>query len=77
MLTEHVATAPVPDNVQVPPGVKVTVPAGVLAVPAAVSVTVAVHEVAWATNTVDGVHATVVVVVRRLTVTDVLPLLVA
>ena len=77
MLTEHVADAPVPASVQVPPGVKVTVPVGVDVVPAAVSVTVAVHDVAWATNTVDGVHATVVVVVRRLTVTDALPVLVA
>ena len=76
VLTEHVDDAPVPDNVQVPPGVKVTVPVGVLVVPAAVSVTVAVHEVACPTNTVVGVHATVVVVVRKLTVTVVLPLLV-
>jgi hypothetical protein len=76
-LTEHVAEAPVPARVHVPPGVKVTVPVGVLVAPVAVSVTVAVHEVAWLMNTVDGVHATVVVVVRRLTVTDVLPLLVA
>ena len=75
-LTEQVADAPVPANVQVPPGVKVTVPVGVLVVPAAVSVTVAVHEEACPTNTVVGVHATVVVVVRKLTVTVVLPLLV-
>ena len=77
MLTEHVADAPVPASVQVPPGVKVTVPVGVDVVPAAVSVTVAVHDVAWLTNTVDGVHATVVVVVRKLTVTEALPVLVA
>ncbi len=77
MLTEHVADAPVPASVQVPPGVKVTVPVGVDVVPAAVSVTVAVHDVAWLTNTVDGVHATVVVVVRKLTVTDALPVLLA
>jgi len=76
-LTEHVAEAPVPANVQVPPGVNVTVPVGVLVVPAAVSVTVAVQEVTWLMNTVEGVHATVVVVVRRLTVTLALPLLVA
>jgi len=55
----------------------VTVPVGVDVVPAAVSVTVAVHDVAWLTNTVDGVHATVVVVVRKLTVTDALPVLLA
>ena len=77
MLTEHVADAPVPASVHVPPGVKVTVPVGVDVVPAAVSVTVAVHDVAWLTNTVDGVHATVVVVVRKLTVTVADPVLVA
>jgi len=76
-LTEHVADAPVPASVHVPPGVNVTVPVGVLVVPAAVSVTVAVHEDAWLITTVDGVHATVVVVVRLLTVTLALPVLVA
>jgi len=75
VLTEHVADAPVPANVQVPPGVKVTVPVGVMAVPVEVSVTVAVQLVAWPMNTVDGVHATVVVVVRTVTVTLVEPLL--
>ena len=44
-----------------------TVPAGVLAVPAAVSVTVAVHVEAWLMNT-GVVHETAVEVVRRLTV---------
>jgi hypothetical protein len=73
MLTEHVADAVVPASVQVPPGVNVTVPVGVEVVPAAVSVTVAVHEVACPITTVAGEHATVVVVVRRLTVTVVLP----
>ena len=53
VLTEHVAIAPVPDSVHVPPGVNVTVPLGVEAVPAAVSVTVAVHVVAWPITTVD------------------------
>jgi hypothetical protein len=77
VLTEHVADVPVPDNVQFPPGVKVTVPVGVLAVPTDVSVTVAVHDVAWLTTTVDGVHATAVEVARLLTVTEALPLLVA
>jgi len=43
MLTEHVAVAPVPARVHVPPGVKVTVPDGVMAVPTDVSVTVAVQ----------------------------------
>jgi len=77
MLTEHEADAPVPANVQVPPGVNVTVPVGVLVVPAAVSVTVAVHDVAWLIAMVVGLQATVVVVVRLLTVTVVLPELVA
>ena len=76
-LTEQVADAPVPASVQVPPGVKVTVPVGVEVVPVAVSVTVAVHEVAWLMKTVEGVHATVVVVVLLLTVTLALPVLVA
>ena len=44
-----------------------TVPAGVLAVPAAVSVTVAVHVDAWLMKT-GVVHETAVDVVRRLTV---------
>jgi hypothetical protein len=51
------------------------VPVGVEAVPTSVSVTVAVHVVDWPTTTADGLHATVVVVARLLTVTDVLPLL--
>jgi len=77
MLTEHVADDPVPANVQVPPGVKVTVPVGVIAVPVEVSVTVAVQLVAWPMKTVDGVQATVVVVVRTVTVTVAVPVLVA
>src|SRR3989442_15361352 len=44
-----------------------TVPAGVLAVPAAVSVTVAVHVEAWLMKT-GVVHETAVDVVSRLTV---------
>ena len=44
-----------------------TVPAGVLAVPAAVSVTVAVHVEAWLMNT-GVVQLTAVEVVLRLTV---------
>jgi hypothetical protein len=82
-VTEHVADAPVPANVHglvvkvpVPLEVKLTVPAGVLAVPAAVSVTVAVHVPACPTLNVVG-QAIVVVVVLRLTVTVVDPLLVA
>lgn len=75
MLTEQVADAPVPANVHVPLGVNVTVPDGVLVVPAATSVTVAVQLVACPITTADGLHATVVVVVLRLTVTFVVPLL--
>jgi len=70
MLTEHVAEAPVPANVQVPPGVKVTVPVGVVAPVVEVSVTVAVQFVAWLIVTVEGVHATVVVVGCVATPTD-------
>jgi hypothetical protein len=73
ILTEHVADDVVPAKVQVPPGVKVTVPVGVEAVPTAVSVTVAVQDVACPITTVAGEHATVVVVVLGLTVTVVLP----
>jgi len=56
-------------NVPVTPlTVNVTDPVGVLTVPAAVSVTVAVHVEPWLTNT--GLeHVTAVVVVLRLTVT--------
>jgi len=63
MLTEQVADAPVPASVHVPPGVNVTVPVGVVAPDADVSVTVAVHDVACPMKTVDGVHDTVVDVV--------------
>jgi hypothetical protein len=74
IVTEHVADDPEPDMVHVPPGVNVTVPVGVIAVPAAeLSATVAVHVVAWLITTVDGVQLTVVVVDRLFTVTVVLP----
>ena len=52
------------------------VPVGVIVVPVEVSVTVAVHTVANPTTTVEGVHETLVVVVRKVTVTDVVPELV-
>ena len=59
----HVVNVPV-----TPLTVNVTEPVGVLTVPAAVSVTVAVHVEPWLTNT--GLeHVTAVVVVLRLTVT--------
>ena len=56
-------------SVQVPPGVKVTIPVGVLAVPGEVSVTLAVHDVDWPTTTVEGAQATEVLVARLLTLT--------
>ena len=60
-------------KVPVPLLVKATVPVGALWVPAEVSVTVAVHEVAWFTTTVEGVQLTAVVVVRAVTVTVAVP----
>jgi hypothetical protein len=63
-------------KVPVPLEVNETVPDGVLAVPAAVSVTVAVQVPAWPTLNVVG-QARVVVVVLKLTVTLVDPVLVA
>jgi hypothetical protein len=57
--------------------VNVTVPEGVMAVPVEVSVTVAVHEVATFVLTDAGLQTTLVVVVRTVTVTVVLPVLVA
>jgi hypothetical protein len=68
MVTEQLDDAPVPASVHVPPGVKVTVPTGVVG-PVAMSVTVAVHVVACPMKTVDGLHATVVVVACAATVT--------
>jgi len=58
-----------PESAHVPPGVKVTRPVGVVAVPGEVSVTLAVHDVDWPTTTVEGTHATAVLVARLLTVT--------
>jgi Na+/H+ antiporter NhaA len=49
--------------------VKVTVPVGVVTVPAEVSVTVAVHVVVWAVVIEFGEHVTLVDVVLGLTVT--------
>ena len=65
-----------PVNVPVRLEVNATVPVGVLAVPMAVSVTVAVHVPATPTLNVDG-HTSVVVVVLGLTVTLAEPVLVA
>jgi hypothetical protein len=63
--------------VPVPLLVIVTVPDGVIAVPASVSVTVAVQFVAALTMTEGGAQTIVVVVVLLATVTVVLPELVA
>jgi hypothetical protein len=56
-----------------PPGVNVTVPAGVIAVPELVSTTPASQNMPWPTMSVDETHVIVVDVVLRLTVTVVLP----
>jgi hypothetical protein len=78
----HVADAVVPAKVQVvnvpvtPVSVSATVPVGVRNVPAAEeSVTVTLHVEAWLTRT-GVVQLTVVVVVRGLTTTLVVPALV-
>ena len=55
-------------NVPVELEAKLTVPVGVIMVPADVSVTVAVQLVPWFTTTEDGVQATLVEVVRGATV---------
>jgi len=75
IVPEQLDDVPVPAIVHVPLGVKLTVPVGVLGVPAALSVTVAVHDVDCPSLTVDGVQFTVVVVVLKLTVTMALPVL--
>lgn len=46
MVTEQVADAPVPANVQVPPGLKVTVPVGEIVAARSMCTTVAVQLVA-------------------------------
>lgn len=66
----------VPVNMPAPLLVKDTEPVGVDVGAGDVSVTVAVHDAVWPTTTVDGVHETVVVVVRsEVKVTLVFPLL--
>lgn len=54
-----------------------TVPPGVDGLPEAVSATVAVHVDALPTTTLDGAHARVVLLDRRVAVTGALPELVA
>jgi len=68
-VTEQVAILVVPVNVQgdvtklpVPELVQATVPVGVVAPVVEVSLTVAVHVVAWLMKTDDGVHDSVVLV---------------
>jgi hypothetical protein len=68
---------PPPLKVPTPLLVKATVPVGVLAVPASVSLTVAVQVVVLLTGRLVGVQLTLVVVVRGVAVTLVMPELVA
>ena len=75
ILIVHIAEVPVPARAQDPP-LTVNVPVGVLLVPVSVSATVTVHVKAVPTVPDVG-QETVVFVVRRLTVTLVLPVLVA
>jgi len=85
-VTEHVAVAVAPDNVQLAAGVNVlvatllvneTVPVGLMNVPGELSVTVAVQLVPWLIATVLGEQATVKVTVLLFTVTVAVPRLVA
>jgi len=62
-------------SVQVPPGVKVTVPVGVVTFPGEMSVTLALHDVDWPTATEEGTQATAVLVLRLLAVRVAFPLL--
>jgi hypothetical protein len=63
------------EKVPLPSEETLTVPVGTPAVPAPVSATVTAHVVAPATETVDGVHTTVVAVGREATVMAVVELL--
>jgi len=85
-VTEHVAVAVAPDNVQLAAGVNVlvatllvneTVPVGLMNVPGELSVTVAVQLVPWLIATVLCEQATVKVTVLLFTVTVAVPRLVA
>jgi len=59
MLTEQLAELVVGLlKAQLPLGVKVTVPVGAFAPDAAVSVTVALQDVAWLTTTLEGLQLT-------------------
>lgn len=81
-MTEHDAVPVVPaasvqlvagENEPAPFEEKPTVPVGVLTVPALVSVTVAVQELPTPVATLAGLHSTVVVVARVVTVRGPLP----
>jgi hypothetical protein len=80
-ITEQFAVVPLPLRVQVamlklpaaPVLVKLTMPVGVMGVPADASVTVAVQVDAWLTVTVDGLQFTEVDVTLGLTITLVVP----
>lgn len=64
IVTEHVAVGAVAAcSVHGPPGVKVTMPVGMVAPVVEVSVTVATHNDGWPTATLVGLHVMTVVVV--------------
>ena len=85
-VTEHVAEAPVPLNIQLADGVKVppvvgfaaklTLPPGVIAVPGELSVTVTMQLEDWPAVTLGGLQTTAVVVARKLTTMLAVPWLV-
>ena len=64
-------------NDPLPLVVNLTLPVGVVMVPALVSVTVALHDVATAVSTLAGEQLTAVAVVRLVTVSGVPPMLAA
>ena len=79
-VTEHVATAPLPESMQLvglktpePLVLQVTAPEGVIAIPREVSVTVAVQVVSVFTGIVLGIQFTLVVVERLVTCRSVEP----
>lgn len=80
-MTEHVPLGPRLQlgllKVPVPLEPKVTVPVGTLIVPGLVSVTVAVQVVGLFTGTLGGTQSTLVMVARLVTLTVVVPLLLA
>src|SRR2546428_8282632 len=77
LLPEPLSVQGLPLKVPAPLEEKSTVPIGVLVLPVAVSVTVAVQVVALFTGTLVGVQLTLVMVVRGVAVPLVMPELVA